>query len=262
MTRKGILDSRKKIPMARGSSIASALLVMLSVHLAHAETITVAIEDKNWAPYYVWVEGTPTGPCPEIAAGAIQHMGFEVKFVRVPWVRVLLSVERQTVDAGLCGTKTSERSAYSHYPEEPLLSYDATLFVRADSPLQTSEIAGLKDKTFGSVKGYTFGDVDGRLEAQGMSRLEANDREALLRLLIRGRLDVVLDSILPTAFDARKLGVHAQIRPLFPSLSETPAYLFFSRRPGHDELAKKFSAALREFKETDAYDTIKARYGL
>jgi polar amino acid transport system substrate-binding protein len=248
--------------MVRRCALASALLVLLSMQPAQAETITVAVEDKDWTPYYVWEEGEPRGPCSEIAAGAIRHMGAEVEFVRVPWVRVLLSVERQTVDAGLCGTKNDERAAYSHYPEESLLSYDATLFVHADSPLESSDVSGLKGKTFGSVKGYTYGDIDKTLEAQGLVRLEANSREALFKLLIRGRLDMMLDSILPTISDARKLGVETQIRPLEPSLSETPAYLFFSQKPGHDELAKRFSAALKEFKETDAYSTIEQRYGL
>lgn len=239
----------------------SALLVLLSLELAHAETITVAIEDKNWTPYYVWVDGEPHGPCPEIAGGAIRHMGAEVEFVRVPWVRVLLRVQKQTVDAGLCGTKNNERTSYSHYPEEPLLSYDATLFVRADSPLQSSEITGLRGKTFGLIKGYNYGEVDKTLEKQGMTRLEVLNREGLLKNLLSGRLDTVLDSRLPTFADARKLGVYAQIRPLFPSLSETPAYLFFSKRPGHDELAQRFSESLKEFKATDAYNMIRERYG-
>ena len=79
---------------------------------------------------------------------------------------------------------------------------------------------------------------------------------------IKGRMDLMLDSVLPTISDARRLGVYAQIRPLFPSLTESPGYLFFSQKPGHEDLAKRFSAALKEFKGTDAYVTIKERYGL
>jgi polar amino acid transport system substrate-binding protein len=253
----------KKIsPITWVRSVASALLVLVSMQLAQAETIRVAIEDKDWVPYYIWTDGKPLGPCPEIAAGAIRQMGFEVEFVRVPWARVLLEVERETVDAGLCGTKNSDRAAYSHYPEEPLLSYDATLFVRTDSPHQNADITGLKGKTFGIIKGYNYGDVDTELEKQGLIRLEARDREALLKLLIKGRLDMVLDSALPTYADARKLGLHAQIRPLFPSLSETPAYLFFSQKIGHDDMAKRFSDALKKFKDTEKYDSIRERYGL
>ncbi|MEM7171483.1 MAG: transporter substrate-binding domain-containing protein [Pseudomonadota bacterium] len=246
---------------AWSSSAVYALLVSLFTQLAHAEPITIAVEDKDWAPYYVWVDGEPSGPCPETAAGAIRHMGEEVEFVRVPWVRVLLLVEKKRVDAGLCGTHNSERAAYSYYPDEPLLTYDATLFVRADSPLQTSEIAGLTGKSFGSVKGYSFGDVDKALEAGGMKRREVNNRDALLQQLISGKLDTVLDSVLPMAADGRKLGIQDQIRPLLPSLSETPGYLFFSQKPGHEELASRFSAALREFKETKDYSDIRARYG-
>ena len=116
--------------------------------------------------------------------------------------------------------------------------------------------------TFGLIKGYNYGDVDKDLENHGLIRLEARDREGLLRLLINRRLDMVLDSTLPTFADARKLGVQAQLRPIFPSLSETPAYLFFSQKPDNDELAIRFSDALKEFKATDAYTSIRERYGL
>ena len=247
--------------IAWARATASAILILLLMQPAHADPITIAIEDKDWAPYYIWVEGEPVGPCPEIAAGAIQLMGSEAKFTGVPWVRVLRGVEKQKFDAGLCGTKNAERAAYSHYPEEPLLSYDATLFVRADSPLRSSSLEGLKGKSLGTIKGYSYGDTDKLLEENGMSRSETTDRETLLRLLMRGRVDAVLDSILPVVFDARRLGLQDQIRALPPSLSEAPAYLFFSQRPGNEDLAKRFSAALKEFKNAAEYAAIKESYG-
>lgn len=222
----------------------------------------IAVEDKDWSPYYTWADGEPHGPCPEIAAGAVRHMGAEPEFVRYPWARVLQSIEQRKVDAGLCGTKTGERAAYSHYPDEPLLNYDATLFVRADSALQGSEISEFRGKSFALVKGYNFGEVDNELEAGGMVRVETPSRESLLMLLIIGRVDTVLDSSLPFLSDARDLGVTDQVRAIVPALAETPGYLFFSRRPGHDALAKRFSAALTAFKKTREYLEIKERYGL
>jgi polar amino acid transport system substrate-binding protein len=240
---------------------ALVLTTLLSSRLVYADTITVAVEDKNYVPYYLWVDGKPQGLCVEVAKAAIREMGHEVEFVRVPWVRVLLSVEQKRVDAGLCGTKNAERAAYSHYPEEPLTSFDATLFVRTDSPIQSPDVEGLDGLTFGLIKGYNYGELDKDFERQGLIRLEARDRKALFQMLVKGRIDMMLDSILPTFADARKFGVHTQIRPLFPSLSESPGYLFFSQKPGHDELANKFSAALREFKQTEEYSTIKERYG-
>ncbi|MEM7223754.1 MAG: transporter substrate-binding domain-containing protein [Pseudomonadota bacterium] len=235
---------------------------MLIFGQVRAETLTVAVEDKNYVPYYLWVEGQPSGLCVEVAEGAIRLMGDEVEFLRRSWVRVLRDVERKVVDAGLCGTKNQERAAYSHYPEEPLTTYDATLFVSADSSLVSSDIDDLDGRRFGLVKGYNYGELDKDMEEKGMIRIEAPDRETLFKLLIKGRLDVMLDSVMPTLADARKLGYQTKIRPLFPSLSESPGYLFFSQKPGHDELAKKFSEALKEFKQTEEYATIKARYGL
>jgi polar amino acid transport system substrate-binding protein len=248
--------------MSWPSFAAAAFALSLASSVAAAETIVVGVEDKDYEPYYFWVDGKPEGPCVEIAAGAIQQMGAEVEFARMPWTRVLKSVKTKRVDAGLCGTKTDERAAFSHYPDEPLLNYDATLFVRTDSPLTTSDPATLAGKTFGLVKGYSYAGVDDGLESDGMTRVEATGRESLIKLLTLGRVDTVLDAILPVLADARRLGVEGQVRPLLPSLAKTPGYLFFSRKPGHDALAKRFSAALTEFKSTSAYLDIKARYGL
>ena len=241
---------------------AAVLFIALAVSPSLAATLVVAVEDKDYTPYYVWIDGKPQGPCPEIAAGAIRQMGAEVEFVRYPWTRVLKSVKNATVDAGLCGTKTEERAAFSHYPDEPLLNYDATLFVRADSPLASSDMSELVGKSFGLVKGYSFGGVDDDLEADGMVRIEANSRESLMKMLSIGRVDTVLDSILPLFADANRLKVADEIRALPPSLAETPGYLFFSRKPGHDDLAARFAAALREYKTTPEYLDIKMRYGL
>ena len=247
--------------MRRISPTVYALLLLLTFTAAKSETIVVAVEDKDWTPYYTWIDGEPRGPCPEIAAGAIRHMDAEVEFARYPWIRVLQSVERQKVDAGLCGTKTDERAVYSFYPDEPLLNFDATLFVATDSSLQSSELAGLGGKTFGMLKGYAYAGVDEKLENSGMTRVEANTRESLLKLLVLGRVDAILDSVLPTVFEARQLGFADQVRPLLPSLAETPGYLMFSQKPGHDELARRFSAALRDYKTTPEYAEIQQRYG-
>jgi polar amino acid transport system substrate-binding protein len=241
--------------------LAAALMMTAWLGAALADTITVAIEDKDWKPYYFWVDGKPQGACVDIAAGAIRHMGAEVEWARMPWARVLQEVERKTVDAGLCGAFTDERAAYSHYPDEPLLSFDATLFVRQDSPIQTSDRARLKGKSFGTIKGYNFGDVDKMLVSEGMIHIEVLDRGRLLKLLSIGRVDMILDSIMPTFADSRALGYDGQVRILLPSLSETPGHLFFSRKPGHAAMAERFSSALQEFKATPAYDAIRAKFG-
>ena len=229
---------------------------------SRAETLTIAVEDKDYAPYYVWVDGEPTGPCVEIAAGAVRHMGGTVEFVRYPWSRVLRSVEEGKVDAGLCGTRTEERETYSHYPHEPLLDYDATLFARADSELDSSDAAAREGLSFGLVKGYSYAGVDDALEEAGMIRVEATSRESLWEMLARGRVDTVLDSVLPMVADTRRMGLDGEIRALQPSLAETPGYLFFSRKAGHDELAREFSEALEAFKTTPDYMEIRERYGL
>jgi len=237
------------------------LWLMTWLGAAAAETITIAIEDKDWKPYYFWLDGEPRGACVEIAGGALRHMGHEVEWARMPWVRVLQEVERKNVDAGLCGTLNAERAAYSHYPDEPLLSFDATLFVRHNSPIRTSDGTRLQGRSFGMIKGYNYGEIDKKLESGGMIRVEALNRARLLKMLTIGRVDMILDSILPTFAESKELGYVDQVRVLLPSLSETPGYLLFSRKPGHDRLAERFSSAPVGFKATPDFDTIRAKYG-
>lgn len=241
--------------------LAAACVAVGVVSGTAAEPVAVAVEDKDYSPYYVWVDGEPTGPCVEIARGAFEQMGVEVEFLRFPWSRVLKSVEEREVDAGLCGTRTAKREAYSHYPDEPLLHYDATLFVRADAPFEGSDDSNLTGKSFALVRGYNYAGVDEALEEAGMVRVEAASRESLWKLLLLGRVDTVLDSILPMVADTRRMGVADEIRILLPSLAETPGYVFFSRKPGHEELAREFSDALRAYKTSAAYEAIREDFG-
>lgn len=164
------------------------------------------------------------------------------------------------MDAALCGTRSADREAYSIYPDEPILFYDATLFVRADSPLADSQSGIIAGSRFAVVKGYSFGDVDAELVDAGMNRLEAKNREALVKLLLAGRVDAVLESQLPMLEHLSAAGVAGELRALEPALDETPGYLMFSRREGHETLTQEFSAALAAFKQTPEYQGIVDRY--
>lgn len=243
------------------SAVLPAAMQVGSLRAEGEETIVIAVEDKDWSPYYLWRDGALEGACAEVAAGAVRYMGFEPRFERSPWVRVLRGIERQTVDAALCATKTEERAAFSHYPKEELLFFDTTLIVRSDSPFEELEAAIQPGKRFGIIKGYSFGGADDFLEDAGMNRIAVRDRDALLKLLIRGRVDAVLDSSLPILYDAERLGLEGQIRALYPPLASTPTFLMFSQIPGHAELAERFSEALKAFKLTPEYAEIRAKYG-
>ena len=230
---------------------------------AFAQTVvTVAVENKDYTPYYTWEDGAVAGPCGDLVVGAFDRIGYTVEFVSAPWVRVLKMIEDGVVDAALCATRTENREAYAVFPDEALLSYDATLFVQSASPLAQADLEALKGRSFGMVKGYTFAGIDDRLEAIGMIRQETTTRESLVQVLVAGRVDAVLDTRLPFFDDAERLGVADAVRALAPSLSETPGYLMFSDRNGGADLAQAFSDALVAFKQTDAYEGIAARYRL
>ncbi len=240
-----------------------ALPVAVQVDSARAEgeSIAIAVEDKDWSPYYLWRDGELEGACAEVAAGAIRYMGFEPRFERYPWVRILLLLKRQDIEAALCATRTEEREAFSHYPKEELLFFDTTLIVRSDSAFEDLESAIQAGQRFGIIKGYSFGGADDFLEDAGMTRVEVPNRDALLKLLMRGRVDAVLDSSLPILYDAQRLDLEGEFRALYPPLATTPTYLMFSQAPGNAELTQRFSDALQAYKLTPDYAAIRKKYG-
>lgn len=226
------------------------------------DLVLIAAEDADWTPYYMWEDGVLNGACAEIAAGAFKTMGVEVEFQRVPWTRVLKSVQNKTVDGGLCATKSAEREAYAIYPEEHLLNYDSTLFVRVDSEIEVFDAATLRGRSFATVKGYAFGGADQALINYGMVRREANNRDSLLKVLMARRVDMVLDSTLPLQVDAERLALNDQIRALEPSVSSSPGYIMFSNKAGQDALVSAFTKALVAFKATDEYRDIAQKYNI
>lgn len=236
-----------------------ALLFFASSAIAQT-VVKVAVEDRDYAPYYTWENGALNGPCGDIVSAVFDAMGVEVEFVGAPWVRVIKMVEDKTADAALCATETEERRAYAVFPAEHLLSYDATLFVLDGSPLATTDPTTLTDGSFALVGGYSFAGVDQELEERGLVRLETTSRESLVRVLLAGRVDMVLDSRLPIFADAEAFGVADQIRALEPTLSETPAYLMFSAKEGANDVARAFSDALAQFKTTPEFAEIAMRY--
>ena len=244
----------------RWTSILAGAVCLFSTSAA-AQTLTIAIEDKDFAPYTMVRDGQAEGACAEIAEATLDRMGAKVEYVSVPWSRVLLYVEKQKVDAALCGTISIERDSYSYYPDEALLHYDATLFVAETSDIDSFDLSALAGKTFGAVIGYSYQGAAVELQEQGMIRHDAYDRESLVRLLLAGKIDAVLDSVEPMQRVTARLDVSDQIRPIEPKLRYAPAYLFFSRKPGNEAFAVEFSAALKEFKETPEYWEIQAKFG-
>lgn len=224
--------------------------------------VIVAVEDTDYVPYYTWNDGVLEGPCGEIVTAVLEEMGLEVIYRPAPWTRVIREVEEGDVDAALCATETIERLDFAIFPDEPLLSYDATLFVVEASDLRSSALSDLFGRSFGVVSGYSFGGAGRILEAAGMIRQEVTSRESLVRVLLAGRVDTVLDSRLPLMADVRRLEAHGEVRALEPSLSESPAYLMFSKTDEAAALAQRFSAALVAFKQTPAFAEIVQRYGM
>ena len=238
------------------------LAFWLAVLPAAAEPIVIGIENKDWPPYYLWENGQPRGVCVSIAVGALKHMGLEYALVARPWNRLLLEVRVGSIDGVLCGTRNADREVYAHFHNEPLLSYDASLFVLKSHPVNDTRELSRSGLTVGHIRGYSYGGEEKKLWNAGASPIFFSGHKGLVHNLAKGSIDAVIDSVLPFFFYAQKEGINHLFKNLTPPLAETPAYILFSRKTMTNDQVQRFSDGLASFKRTDAYQGIIEEYGL
>ena len=84
-----------------------------------------------------------------------------------------------------------------------------------------------------------------------------------LHLMMAGRLDGVVLNERVGRYLLHTQGLQDQVRHhLFPLTDDDRNFLAFTHKPGHDQLAIRFSEALKRFKQTPAYQELLARYHL
>lgn len=191
------------------------------------------------------------------------ELGINVNFRLVPWVRLERQVERGEVDCVAAYFRTSEREAYMDFVATPLHITAYTLFMLEDDVYHLQHLRSfeqIKGKVIGVRRGFKtspeFEDAleRGWLEAKPLD----NDRQGfnMLRTL---RIDGYLTDRHVGEYLIKK-NAYRNIVPLSPPIRSAPAFLVFSKKREHSELARQFDAALRAAIEDGRYQQIFNRY--
>ncbi len=210
------------------------------------------------------------GPDIEILRKVFADMGQSVSFESFPPHRDWRLIERGERD-GMAGVvRTSERERICLFPDEPLHGERSVLFVR------TADAGKLKFSSFDDLGGHDVAVLEpmpGSSEhtlispelwkflGEHHNAVETSGIIEMLRMLAAGRVDYAVASLNLGERLIATAGLSGKIVPLLSrDVKKEGIYVCFARARVSPSLVEAFSRALRQFKQTDAYQAIIRKY--
>ena len=236
-------------------------LLLVSVVVLSKTLIGVA---ENWPPfeYYTEVGGKyiETGRDLLILKAVLKRMGYDLKVMWLPWVRCLEMMKTKKADILLDAAKTKERTGYLYFPDEPVSVMTNVFFFLKDRKIKFDKPDDIKGLTVAYIEAYYYED---ELKKLPVKLERVYDLDSAFRMLLKGRVDLVIDDVNVGLFRARQLGIIDKIDYIKkPVTKVVPLYMAFAKKPGYDKLAEEFSEELKKFKKTEEYFKIIKNYGL
>jgi polar amino acid transport system substrate-binding protein len=239
-------------------SAAEPLRLVTDTYLGHSESIG---EDK--AP----------GFSIEVVRQVFAAMSQDVSFEVFPPNRVRMMVLRGDRDGRfpviLLGNSDQMRTCA--FPDEPLLRTNWVFFIRA------ADIRKLKFSSFDDLVGHDVAasgaSVSGLPEEPALSPellqflrehqnlVVTNGAAEALRMLAAGRVDYAIANLNFGTRAIAAMGLSGNIEPLLSrNAFEAGAYVCFTKTRVSFALVDAFSRALKQFKQTEAYQVIYRKY--
>jgi len=237
-----------------GSGVASA-----------GEQPTLTLLTELWPPYVMRDdEGRLVGADLELAQAVLLQLGYQTRVRALPWKRVLQEARLKQGDAALDLFYVPARTSWLYYPDEPLSYSGEVLFYPVERPIRFEQLADLKGLRIGIQEDYAYSKEF--LSDPGVIRMpmtgEGNAVKQL-HLMMAGRLDGVVLNERVGRYLLHTQGLQDQVSHGSCLLTDDNRnFLVFTHKPGHDQLAVRFSSALKAFKQTPAYKQLLARYHL
>ncbi len=226
--------------------------------LASNEPLVIVTEP--WEPYVFDVGSPLKGMDYEVVEAVFREMKIPVKVEFYPFKRALMMVQKKSADAILDLMVTPERKEFLFFPDEYISASPTTLFFRHRQMPKFETLADLSGYVMGTQLGF---DYPKEVVNAPLTKAEAPSLDSNLQKLILKRIDVLVDNRTVVLYKAHQMGLLNEItydpRPL-GNPEEALNFLGFAKKKGYDQLAERFSAALKVFKTSKEYRAILAKY--
>jgi len=213
-----------------------------------------------WEPY-IGPDLPGQGYVAEVARQAFAQSGHSLRLVFLPWARAVHMARQGKVDGYLPEYESKELRAEFLF-SEPFPGGPVGFFKRRDRAVVASRgLNSLKPLRIGVVRGYVnTPEFDARTD---LHKQYANDDATNLRMLLAGRIDLMLADRHVGYALARKHSAEADIEFLLPPLEEKNLHVCFpAQLPSSAEMVKAFNLGLSKLRSDGSLTRLRARHGL
>ena len=237
-------------------------IVLLSGTSTFADESITIVRGQDYPPYHFQDEnGAEQGFVIEIIKGTAHSMALPITFKQYPWSRCMNMMEKGQADAMMNLFKTKQRESFMVFADIQLGYETNSLFALVSSSIKyTGSLNSIAGYKIGIIRNYSYGQQFDAFNFPFLYPLE-NEKE-LINSLVNNRCNIIIGNKLTLGILLKRLTVESKIKALSPNISRDPLYIGFSKKKGHEELARQFSEKLEKFKTSESYREIVRKYSL
>jgi polar amino acid transport system substrate-binding protein len=248
--------------------LCAAIVWALSGRASPAESLRLVTE--RLTPFEDLDNNKAPGFSVEVLRQVFAAMGQDASIETLPWDRAWMTIARGESDGIFSDLRSSERERICSFPDEPLKQERWVVFIR------TADVGKLKFSSFDDLVGHdvaVHGPVPGLFEQPTVSpelwkflrehhnMVETAGGTVSLRMLAAGRVDYAVVNLTIGMRITDRLGLSGKIEPLLSrSVIDDGMYVCFSTARVSSSLVDAFSRALKQFKQTEAFQAIYRKY--
>ena len=133
-------------------------------------------------------------------------------------------------------------------------------FIKKEASIDfNGDLTSLSGYAVGKVRGYSYGKAFDN--ATYFKQHETGDEHQLIKMLLRGRVDIAVGNKVVINEHAAALGASDKIITLHPPFDTTPAYFAFSKaKKNLGSIANDFSKQIKALLPTEKYKKILKKY--
>ncbi|MBV8465272.1 MAG: transporter substrate-binding domain-containing protein [Burkholderiales bacterium] len=233
----------------------TAICMILSA-FAQAEKLTFVTTE--FPPYIIKQGEVVSGIEVDEVRELCKRVGVEPEIIVMPWNRALAYVKSGQAEAIFMPVFSKERAEYMYYTEEPSGHERISLMALKGAGVHASSLDNVKNELVGVVLGYSYGkEFD---ENTAIQRDVSMDNEQLLKKLKLRRYQLLVSDETVIRYVAKQSG-SVELETVL-NLTDNPQYVGFSKTLGArgQELAKRFSQAIREMRQDGSLAKIEGQY--
>ncbi|WP_179953220.1 substrate-binding periplasmic protein [Desulfobotulus mexicanus] len=242
------------------------LFLLAGFGTATARSLKVVTDE--WPPYE-FKAGQPgneyvSGFATEVILAVLKNIGAEIdgRITQYPWARAERMVIDGTADLLYTATYSNQRAAITHYATESLMDSSWSFFIRKEDKgrINFNSFEDFRNKKIGVVRGYTYTPELWEFMRDAKNFEEVTNDDFNIQKLAAGRIDTTIMDYGNGLYLLQNMGLSDKIVPLEKPISVTALYVVFSKNTVEKDFVDRFSAELKKFKATEAYQEIFKKY--